>query len=74
MTKADATKFTGEWTPTDPSHFMTNLNRTDYQKEKISLSLGAFRTRWNALAASMGNAPDVQIREVGESVFVVAGP
>ena len=59
------------WRPTEPDRLFTRMNRTDYQKEKVSLTLEAFRQSWNQLATLAGNTLDVQIREIGDSVFVV---
>jgi surface carbohydrate biosynthesis protein len=59
------------WRPTAPDRLFTRMNRTDYQKEKVSLTLEEFRAIWDHLAALMGGGIDVEVREIGESVFVV---
>ena len=59
------------WRPTDPDRLFTRMNRTDYQKQKVSLTLDAFQESWNQLADLSGNSADVRIREIGDSVFVV---
>jgi surface carbohydrate biosynthesis protein len=59
------------WHPTDPDQLLTRMKRTDYQKEKVSLTLETIRETWTELAIQVGDRRDVHIREIGDSVFVV---
>ena len=70
----DVVRSNFRWRPTDPDRLFTRMNRTDYQKEKISLDLESFRQTWKQLASLIGGASDARIREIGDSVFVVENP
>jgi len=59
------------WNPTKPAEYLSDLNRTGYQREKITLSFDRFREIWNQLAAIIGDAPEVRFRHAGESLFLV---
>ncbi|MDE0811546.1 MAG: hypothetical protein OSB69_19835 [Alphaproteobacteria bacterium] len=67
--KVDRSTF--RWHPTDPDRLFTRMNRTSYQKEKVSITLESFQETWSQLAALADPVFDVQIREIGDSVFVV---
>jgi surface carbohydrate biosynthesis protein len=59
------------WHPTDPDRLFTRMNRTDYQKEKVSLTLETFRQNWTQLSTLVAGTQAVEIREIGDSVFLV---
>jgi surface carbohydrate biosynthesis protein len=59
------------WRPTDSEKMFTSMNRSDYQKQKMSLTRDIIQETWNQLAAFTEDPCDVEIREIGDSVFVV---
>jgi hypothetical protein len=67
--KVDRSTF--RWHPTDPDRLFTRMNRTSYQKEKVSITLESFQETWSQLAALADPVFDVRIQEIGDSVFVV---
>jgi surface carbohydrate biosynthesis protein len=59
------------WQPTDPASYLGAVRRTDYQREKISLSQNAFECAWKELNDLAGQTGGVDIRQIGDSLFLV---
>jgi surface carbohydrate biosynthesis protein len=59
------------WQPTDAENYLGAVRRTDYQREKIDLSQPEFETKWRELTSLAGISTQVNIRQIGDSLFLV---
>lgn len=59
------------WRPTDTDRYLGAVRRTDYQHEKIDLSKLEFGTKWRELTALAEISTEVNISQIGDSLFLV---
>jgi surface carbohydrate biosynthesis protein len=71
LTSRGATPGHFHWEPTDPENYLGAVRRTDYQREKINLSRPEFESMWRELTALAGDPIDVDIKQIGDSLFLV---
>ncbi|MDA1309783.1 MAG: hypothetical protein O2985_09280 [Proteobacteria bacterium] len=59
------------WQPTDRENYLGSVRRTDYQREKISLSQPQFERAWAELNGLAGLSSPVRVEQIGDSLFLV---
>jgi surface carbohydrate biosynthesis protein len=59
------------WAPTDRERYLGAIQRSDYQREKISLTKDQFEQTWRELTDLAELAVDVRIKQIGDSLFLV---